>query len=119
MSTSWSMLKGKDQRRSRRYAVEGATVRIAWLGANGSLKVVTHARVDNVCVEGIEVELPEALQALSRVKLQGEKYRLLGEGTVRSCRRVGAKYLVGIEFSDGLRWRPPDEPVTEPIQLCD
>jgi hypothetical protein len=53
------------------------------------------------------------------VKLEGEKHRLLGEGTVKHCRRNGARYVVGIEFVDGLRWRAPHGPITEPIQLSD
>jgi hypothetical protein len=116
---SWSALKRKDLRRSRRYAVDGATLRVAWLGPDDTLKVVHHSRVVNVSEEGIAVELPEPAQVLSRVKLQSDKHKLLGEGIVRNCRRVGSKYIVGIEFTDGLRWRPPEEPFTEPIPLSD
>jgi hypothetical protein len=114
---SWSVVTRRDPRRARRYAVDGATLRVSWLGLNGSLFVVQRARVANVSEDGIEVELPEAAQLLSRVKLQGDQYNLLGEGTVRFCRRTTARYLVGIEFVDGLRWRPPDDSVPEPIPL--
>ncbi len=116
---SWSSLRRNDLRRSRRYAVEGETVRLAWLGLNGTLKTLPHARVVNISEEGIAIEIPEPAQLVSRVKLQADKHRLLGEGTVRHCRRVGSKYVVGIEFVDGLRWRPPAEPVIEPITLSD
>lgn len=114
---SWSAVTRRDLRRTRRYAVDGATLRISWLGLNGSLFVVQRARVANVSEDGIEVELPEAAQLLSRVKLQGDQYNLLGEGTVRFCRRTTARYMVGIEFVDGLHWRPPDDSVAEPIPL--
>src|SRR5437588_3642727 len=100
---SWSALKRKDLRRSRRYAVEGATVRVSWLDLNGTLKVIQSARVLNISEEGMAFELPEAAQLVSRVKLQSDKHKLLGEGAVRHCRRVGAKYIVGVEFVDGLR----------------
>ena len=116
---SWSALKRKDLRRSRRYAVDGATLRISWLGLNGELKVVQHARVLNISEEGMAFELPEPAQLVTRVKLQSDKHRLLGEGAVRHCRRVGSKYVVGVEFSDGLRWRAPDDSVLEPIPLSD
>jgi hypothetical protein len=116
---SWSALKRKDLRRSPRYAVDGETLRVSWLGLNGSLNMVQHSRVLNISEEGIAVELPEPAQLASRVKLEGEKHRLLGEGTVKHCRRSGARYVVGIEFADGLRWRAPDGPITEPIQLSD
>jgi hypothetical protein len=116
---SWSALKRKDLRRSRRYAVEGATLRISWLGLNGSLKMVQNARVLNISEEGMAFELPEPAQLATRVNLQSDKHKLLGVGMVRHCRRIGAKYIVGVEFSDGLRWRAPQEPFTEPIQLSD
>src|SRR3989475_1738041 len=116
---SWSALKRKDLRRSRRYTVDGATVRVSWLGLSGTLQVIHNARVLNISEEGMAFELPEPAQLVTRVKLQSEKHKLLGEGTVRHCRRVGSKYLVGVEFSDGLRWRAPDDSVLEPIPLSD
>src|SRR5260221_4071549 len=117
---SWSALKRKDLRRSRRYTVDGATtIRVAWLGLNGTLQVVHHARVLNISEEGMAFELPEPAQLVTRVKLHSDKHRLLGEGTVRHCRRVGSKYVVGVEFSDGLRWRAPDDSVLETIPLSD
>src|SRR5438309_1573663 len=116
---SWSALKRKDLRRSRRYLVEGATLRVAWLGLNGTLKVVQNARVLNICEHGMAFELPEAGQVATRVKLQSDKHKLLGEATVKHCRRAGSKYIIGVEFTDGLRWKAPEEPVTEPIPLSD
>ncbi len=116
---SWSALKRNDLRRSRRYSAEGETLKIAWLGLNGTLKVTPHARVLNISEGGIAVEIPEPAQLVSRVKLQSDKHKLLGEGTVRHCRRTTSKYIIGIEFVDGLRWRPPDGPITEPVKLSD
>jgi hypothetical protein len=117
---SWSALKRKDLRRCRRYSVDGATtIRVAWLGVNGTLQVVHHARVLNISEEGMAFELPEPAQLVTRVKLQSDKYKLLGEGTVRHCRRVGPRYVVGVEFADALRWRAPDDSVPEPIPLSD
>src|SRR5262245_54155648 len=101
MQPSWSALKRKDLRQHRRYAVENTFLRVAWLDTNGSLKMAHDARVLNISECGIAIELPEAAQLLSRVKLQSEKHGLLGQGAVRHCRRVGTKYVVGIEFTDG------------------
>jgi hypothetical protein len=94
-------------------------MRVSWLGLNGTLKMVPHARVLNISEEGIAVEIPEPAALLSRVKLQADKHSLLGEGTVRHCRRAGVQYFIGVEFVDGLRWRAPEQPVTEPISLSD
>jgi len=117
---SWSALKRKDLRRYRRYTVDGATtIRVAWLGLSGSLQVVHNSRVLNISEEGMAFELPEPAQLVTRVKLQSDKHRLLGEGTVRHCRRVGSKYIVGVEFADALRWRAPDDSLPEPVPLSD
>jgi PilZ domain len=116
---SWSSIKRKDLRRTRRYQVEGATLRIAWLGLNGTLKVAQNARVLNISELGMAFELPEPAQLGTRVKLQSDKHKLLGEATVRHCRRTGARYVIGVEFTDSLRWKAPDDPVTEPITLTD
>ena len=118
-SPSWSALKRKDLRRSRRYDVDGDTLRVSWLGLNGELKVIQQARVLNVSEEGMAFELPEPAQLVSRVKLQSDKHKLLGEGTVRHCRRVGPKHVVGVEFADDLRWRAPDDSMIEPVPLSD
>ena len=56
---SWSALKRKDLRRSRRYTVDGATVRVSWLGLSGTLQVIHNARVLNISEEGMAFELPE------------------------------------------------------------
>ena len=92
-------------------------MRVSWLGLDGTVKMVPHARVLNVSEGGIAVEIPEPATLLSRVKLQADKHNLLGEGTVRHCRRAGVQYVIGVEFVDDLRWRAPEEPVTEPISL--
>jgi hypothetical protein len=116
---SWSALKRKDLRRTRRWTVEGAFLRVSWLDPQGSLRMAQRSRVLNVSEEGIAFELPEPAQLGSRVKIQADKHRLLGEATVRHCRRVGPKYVVGVEFVDGLRWKAPEEDVPEPITLTD
>jgi len=118
VTPSWSALKRKDLRRVRRYAVDG-TLRISWLGVTGSLMMLNHARVLNICEDGLAFELPEPALQGSRVKLQSDKHRLLGEASVRHCRREGAKYVIGVEFVDGLRWKAPEDPVSEPIQMSD
>jgi hypothetical protein len=119
MQPSWSALKRKDLRQHRRYTVENTLLRVAWLDVNGALKMAHDARVLNISEGGIAIELPEAALLLSRVKLQSDKHKLLGQGAVRHCRRQGSKYIVGIEFTDGLRWRAPEGEVTEPIPLSD
>lgn len=114
---SWSALKRKEQRRHRRYSVTGTTLRVSWLGSSGEPKMATHARVINVSECGMAVELPEPPLSNSLVRFQSERYRLVGSGSVRHFRKFGPKFIVGLEFSDGLRWSPPPDDVPEPIPL--
>jgi hypothetical protein len=110
-------LKRRDLRKSRRYSVDEGVLRVSWLGLNGTLKVVQQARVLNVSEEGIAVELPAPALLASRVGLEASKHQLHGEGTVKRCRPVGFKFVVGIEFVNGLHWQAPDDSIAEPVPL--
>ena len=118
MQTSWSALKRKDLRQHRRYAVDAGVLKVSWLDVTGSMKM-TRTRALNVSEGGIAIELPEAALPLSLVRFQSDRYNLRGAGYVRHCRRQGSRYIVGLEFAEGLHWTPPEGEVQEPIALCD
>ena len=42
---------------------------------------------------------------LSLVRFQSDRYKVRGQGVVRHSRRVGKRFIVGLEFTEGLRWR--------------
>src|SRR5260370_40364813 len=107
----------KELREHRRYAVAETFLRVIWLDANGDPKIENLVRPIDVSETGMAVELPKAALLLSRIRLESDKGELLGQGKVRYCRPNGARYIVGIEFTDSLRWRPPEGPITEPIPL--
>ena len=113
---SWSAIKRKDVRRHRRFAVHNSSLRVSWLDVQGQLKMAV-ARVLNVSESGMAVELPEKPLPTSMVRFQSEKHRLSGTAAVRHAYRFSSKWVVGVEFSDGLRWMPPDGEVEEPITL--
>lgn len=115
---SWSALKRKDTRRHRRYAVENSSLRVSWLDGKSQLKMA-QVKVLNVSEGGMALEMPEAPMTGSMIRFQSEKHKLVGSGALRHCRRVGSKFIIGIEFSDGLKWYPPPDPVEEPIPLFD
>src|SRR5262245_24287535 len=118
IQTSWSMLKRKDMRRHRRYAVDNGVLRVWWIDSSGKMKM-TRAGALNISESGMALELPEGALPLSLVRFESTRFQVRGSGGVRHCRRVGSKFVVGIEFSDGLRWRAPEGEVTEPISICD
>ena len=105
------------RRRHRRYIVDAGVVEVSWLDVNCRMRV-TSTRVLNISEDGIALQLPEAIMPLL-VRFRSERYNVEGVGAVKQCRRAGTKYLVGLEFTDGLRWRPPAGEVREPIPLCE
>ena len=116
IQTSWSALKRKDLRRHRRYAVDSGILQVSWLDITGAMKMA-RTRALNVSEGGIALELPEAAMPQSMIRFQSDKYKIRGAGAVRHCRRAGTKFIVGLEFTEGLRWTPPEGEVQEPIPL--
>lgn len=109
--------KPEDLREHRRYAVTATSLRVTWLNSNGDLKVENGAQPIDVSETGMAAQLPEPALLLSRIRLESDQGEFLGHGKVRSCRAAGEKYIVGIEFTDSLRWSAPEGPVNEPIPL--
>jgi hypothetical protein len=109
--------KRRDLRRHRRYAVDASVVQVSWLDKSGLMKF-TRTRALNISEGGIALQLPEAVLPLL-VRFQSDRFKVTGLGTVQYCRREGGKYIVGLEFTEDLHWRPPVEEVREPIPLCD
>ena len=118
MQTSWSALKRKDLRQHRRYALDAGTLKVSWLDVTGAMKM-TRTRGLNISEGGIALQLPEAAMPQSLVRFQSDRFNVRGAGYVRHCRREGSRYIVGLQFAEGLHWvAPPGDP-QEPISLCD
>lgn len=43
------------------------------------------------------------------VSFNAAKVPLQGTGAVKNCRQQGLGYLIGLEFTGGLRWNPPTD----------
>jgi hypothetical protein len=113
---SWSQLKRKEKRRHRRYLVSSTTLRASWLSVKGDRKMA-NAKVLNVSESGMALELPEPPMMNTLVRIQSERYKFVGAGACRHFYRSPNGYVVGIEFTDGLKWFPPEEPFDEPLPL--
>ena len=107
------MSKG-NLRRHERDACE-SILQIVWRDREGEEKY-TNARTLDVSESGMRIEVPEPLPERSYVTLRADKLGLHGSASVRSCVRKGTRYLVGLEFSAGLRYKPKSKtPVTDPV----
>jgi hypothetical protein len=78
-----------------------------WKDSNGGDKFA-NARTLNISEVGMRIEVPEPLQQCSYVTLRCDKLKLNGRASVRTCQRKGTRYLVGLEFSIGMKWKPPE-----------
>ena len=95
-------------RRSERLTTEGL-VEVTWKDRFGQEKFAK-ARSLDVSEKGMRIEMPEALERQNYVTIRSNALSLHGTASVRSCTRKGTKYLIGLEFSGGLKWRPKSKP---------
>jgi len=80
-------------------------VEVTWKDRYGQEKFAK-ARSMDISELGMRIEVPEPLEKQAYVTLRSNALALHGSASVRSCTRKGTKYLVGLEFSGGLRWKP-------------
>jgi hypothetical protein len=92
---------------------QSAVVQIMWKDRNGADKYA-NARTLDISESGMRIEVPEPLQERSYVTLRADKLKLNGTASVRTCIRKGTRYWVGLEFSVGMKWKPP-EPDAAPV----
>jgi len=89
--------RGRESRREERYPLVCALL-ISWQRASGE-SCTTRATCREVSLHGALVECGEPLTARSNVYLSAPSYGLMGNATVRYCRRQAMKFAVGLEFT--------------------
>lgn len=97
--------KGDIRRHSR--SPRSGPVQLTWKDANGNAQV-SRGRLVDISEAGMRVELPEPLEKLTYLTVRADGLGIHGTASVRSCIRKGLKYVVGLEFSAGLQWKPKD-----------
>src|SRR4051794_18903307 len=78
-------------------------IRVSWRDRFGQVKYAKAKCID-VSQHGISVELVEPVELQSYVSLQSDKLKLAGTAAVRHCERKAGKYIIGMEFSAGMKW---------------
>lgn len=87
-------------RTGERHPIQGV-VQISWQDRTGQVKMI-RAKCLDISEAGVRVasELPIALR--TNVYLQGPAFGLMGNATVRYCKRSGMMHTIGLLFS----WAP-------------
>jgi hypothetical protein len=95
-----------DLRRHTR-AEKESTVQIVWKDRAGVDKYVNGGTLD-ISPSGMRVEVSVPIDKQTYVTLQCTALGLHGTASVRSCTRKGMKYVLGLEFSGGMKWKPKE-----------
>jgi len=91
-------------RRHLRVAVD-SPVQALWRDRSGGDNAV-NGRVVDVSELGIRIRVPAPIDKGAYVTFHASKVPLQGTGSVKSCKQQGLGYLIGLEFTSGLRWKP-------------
>jgi hypothetical protein len=97
------MAKGNMRRHDR--TVVRTLVQLMWRDPNGTEKY-TNAHTIDVSESGMRIEVPEQIPERSYVTMRVDQLALSGTASVRSCVRKGTKYVAGLEFSSGMKFKP-------------
>ena len=73
-------------------------VQLSWQTGSGETKVA-RAQCLNLSQQGAGIECNQPIEARTMVYLQAPAYGLMGNASVRYCRRAGLKYRMGLLFS--------------------
>src|SRR6266852_5242276 len=95
--------KGNLRRHHRTQA--RSVVQLVWKDHLGNEKY-TKARTLDISQSGMRVEVPEQIPKRSYVTFRAAELSLHGTGSVRTCHGKGLKYVIGVEFSAGMKWKP-------------
>ncbi|MGA2882196.1 MAG: PilZ domain-containing protein [Bryobacteraceae bacterium] len=97
---------GKEgQLRRHERAQNSSPVQLVWKDRTGVDKYVSGRSLD-ISPSGMRIEIPEQIDKQTYVTMQCAALDLHGTASVRSCTRKGMKFIVGLEFSAGLQWKP-------------
>jgi len=97
------MSLGNRLRRHPREPLAGR-VRISWAPPGGQTQYVVCMGLD-ISESGLRISSKEALPVGQYVHLQIDELGLRGPASVRSCSRTSIRHEIGLEFSNGLKWK--------------
>ena len=94
-----------DLRKNSRLSYSGK-ISLTWAAENGD-GCARNGECLDVSSSGIKVRLDSQIPARTVVTVRASELALHGSASVRSCNRVGARYIIGLEFVGGMKWQLP------------
>jgi len=99
---------GREENLRRHVRTEKSSpIQIAWKDRSGADRYVNGRSLD-VSPSGMRIEISEPIDKQTYLTLQCVALGFHGTASVRSCARKGMKYVVGLEFSTGIKWKPKE-----------
>jgi hypothetical protein len=95
--------EGELRRHAR--AEKSSPIQLVWQDRKGVDRFVSGKSLD-ISPSGMRAEVSEPIDKQTYVTLQCTALGVQGTASVRSCTRKGTKYILGLEFSGGLQWKP-------------
>jgi|SRR5665213_3777487 len=95
--------EGELRRHAR--AEKSSPLQIVWQDRSGVDRFISGRSLD-ISPSGMRAEVPQAIEKQTYVTLQCAALGLQGAASVRTCTRKGTKFVLGLEFSGGLQWKP-------------
>ena len=84
---------------------KSSPIQIIWQDRSGADRFVNGRSLD-ISPSGMRAEVSEPIEKQTYVTVQCAALGLHGRASVRTCARKGMKYVLGLEFSAGLKWKP-------------
>jgi hypothetical protein len=78
------------------------SVLVSWQGPSGEVKTI-RAKCLDISDLGARIECEPAIDSRTNVFVEAPAHGLLGNASVRYCRRSGMKHIVGLLFSSAAR----------------
>jgi hypothetical protein len=90
----------KGIRRSERHPFQGA-IQVSWQNRSGETRMA-RAKCLDLSDQGVRIVCEQPIELRTNVYVQAPAYGLMGNATVRYCRRLGAKHAIGLMFSSAV-----------------
>ncbi len=87
-------------RKGERRTFQGA-VQVSWQARAGEMKVM-RAKCLDISEHGARIESTEPIEVRTNALIQAPAFGIMGNASVRYCRRTGVKYIIGFQFSSAV-----------------
>ncbi len=91
-------VEGMQKNRIGERRVFQGVVHVSWQTRSGETTTI-RAKCTDISDQGAKIESDQPIEWRTNVYLQAPAYGLMGNATVRYCRRSRMKYLIGVQFS--------------------